>query len=264
LRIGFLAMTLAVMLWFNFGQQSSAATVIQRSADFLDSRPPRSILIIGNSRTYYNGMPAMLRDIADSAGNPAKFQIETSAIGGATFKTHWEDGRTRSLLASRWDDVIFQPESSAQACQICNETFLEYGARLTEVAKAKAGRPNLVVGWAYDPRIYDEPEFSDYDYERSEHLGLLKEMHARLASDADLRRINVAGAWEMVRLSTPSIKLTIDGNHPTLAGTYLYALAVYAQLSNGPVASVTYVPDGLSVDDAKALREAVDTVPRLP
>jgi hypothetical protein len=263
LRIGLLALFLAGMMWFSFGQQSSAAAMLQRSSDLLDDRPARSILIVGNSRTFYNDMPVMLREIADSAGNPAKFQIESSAYPAATFKTHWNNRRTRQLLAAGWDDVILQPESGAQTWKQGNDEFHEYGPKLADEAKLSEGRPMLVVGWPYDASAYQEPAYVEAGFGRSEHLELLRENHARLASAANLDRINVAGSWERVRLSSPSIKLTSDGNHPTVAGTYLYALAVYAQLVDGPVGGVSYVPEGLSSDDAKALRDAVDSTPRL-
>jgi hypothetical protein len=261
-RILLLALVLAAPLWFMVGQDGSAAALSQRTVDLFDSRPARSILIVGNSRTYYNDMPAMLREIADSAGSPTKFQVETSAYAGATFKAHWKKDRTRRLLAAGWNDVILQAESGAQASQQGNEEFLEYGPKLADAAKGQ-GRPYIIVGWAYDPKSYEDPAFKDYGYGRSDHLAYLKEMHAKLASEAHLGRINVAGPWEAVRLSHPSIRLTSDGNHPTMAGSYLYALAVYAQLSNGSVATVTFVPDGVSAEDAKALRDAVDSAPRL-
>jgi hypothetical protein len=255
---------LAVMLWFNVGQQSSAAATLQRSTDLFDSRPARSILIIGNSRTFQNDMPAMLRKIADSAGSPTKMQVESSTYPAATFKTHWQKDRTRKLLAEGWDDVILQPESGAQAWRQGNDEFLSFGPKLAAAAKLSAGRPRLVVGWPYDSKVYEEEYYAEAAFSRSEHLQLIREMHAKLASDANLGRINVAGPWEAVRLNYPSIKLTSDGNHPTIAGSYLYALAVYAHLSNGPVAGVAYVPEGLQPEDAKALREAVDSIPLLP
>jgi hypothetical protein len=264
LRIGLSALVLILLLWFNFGQQSNAAAVMQRSADLFDDRPARSILIVGNSRTFYNDMPDMLRKVADSAGSPTKFQVESSAYPAATFKTHWEKDRSRKLLAEGWDDVILQPESGANACRICNETFLEYGPKLAATARLSSGRARLVVGWPYDSKVYDEEYYAESGFGRSDHLQLIREMHAKLASDANLGRINVAGPWEKVRLTNPSIKLTTDGNHPTVAGTYLYALAVYAHLSNGPVNHVEFVPDGMTAEDARAIREAVDSIPLLP
>lgn len=263
-RVPVLALALAFIVWFNFGQDGSAAALSQRTADILDGRPARTILIVGNSRTYFNDMPSMLREIADSAGSPTKFQIESSAYPAATFKTHWNNGRTKRLLGAGWDDVILQAESAAQACRQCNDEFLLYGPQLAAAAKLTQGRPRLVVGWPYDPKLYDDPDYVEVGFGRPEHLALIKEMHAKLASEAQLGRINVAGPWEAIRLSHPTIKLTSDGNHPTVAGTYLYALAAYAQLSNGPVAGVTYVPDGVSAEDAKAIRDAIDSIPRLP
>ena len=264
MRVWILAATLAVMLWFNFGQDRSAAAVSQQAIDLLDSRPAKSILIVGNSRTFYNDMPVMLREIADSADSPAKFQIESSAYPAATFKTHWHKDRTRKLLGAGWDEVILQPESGAQAWRQGNEEFLSYGPKLAAAARVRHGRPRLVMGWPYDPDLYEQQGSGEASFGRSDHLDLIREMHAKLASEANMSRINVVGPWEQVRLTHPSIKLTSDGNHPTIAGTYLFALAVYAHLSNGPVAGVTYVPEGLKPGDARVLREAVDSIPLLP
>jgi hypothetical protein len=76
-------------------------------------------------------------------------------------------------------------------------------------------------------------------------------------------RTNLASLWEAVRLAHPEIKLTGDGNHPTVAGTYLYALAVYRQLTEGQVTKVSYVPEGLDPKEARELRQAVDSYPLL-
>jgi len=48
-----------------------------------------------------------------------------------------------------------------------------------------------------------------------------------------------------------------DGNHPSLEGSYLAALVVYAGLSHGDVAAVTYVPWRMKSDHAALLRERV-------
>ena len=258
-RIAVLAMLFGALAWFQFGQDGSAAALNQRSLDLLDKRPARSILIVGNSRTFANDLPKMLRQIADSAGSPTKFQVETSAEPNYGFKAHWSDARSRRLLAAGWDDVILQADGGAQMHPQYNAEFLEFGAKLAEIAKLNEGRPHLLVGWAYEPKLYDDPEYNTVGLSRSDHLALIKSAHAQHATRANLRLINLLDPWESVRQTHPSIQLTSDGNHPTVAGTYLYALAVYASLSNGSVAAVTFVPDGVKEDDAKALREAVDS-----
>lgn len=257
-RVAVLAMLFVALVWFQFGQDASAAALSQRSLDLLDRRAARSILIVGNSRTFTNDMPKMLRQIADSAGSPTKFQVETSAEPNYSFKAHWSDARSRRLLAGGWDEVILQPDSTAQMHPQYEAEFFEFGAKLARIAKVRQGRPHLLVGWPYEPRLYDDPEYNTIGLGRSDHLALIRSADAKLATDANLLLINLVDPWESVRKSHPSIQLTSDGNHPSMAGTYLYALAVYASLSNGPVAGVTFVPDGVKEDDARALREAVD------
>jgi len=258
LRAWALALLLAVLLWFNFAQDGSAVAFAQRTYDLIDPRPARSILIIGNSRTYYNSMPKMLRRIADSAGSQTKFQIETNSKPGFTLERHWADQRTKRLLAAGWDDVILQGASAELSDELAEQNFLAHGRKLAGIAKVNSGRPRLVVNWAYDPSLYEGDSDS-----RSAHLERIRSGHAELAREADMSRINLASLWESVRQSYPSIRLTTDGNHPTLAGSYLYALALYAHLSSGPVANVTHVPDKLDPKDAEALRSAVDAFPLL-
>ena len=165
--------------------------------------------------------------------------------------------RTRRLLTAGWDDVILQGESGAQSSRDQNELFQTYGRKLAATARVNARRPLLLVNWAYDPSKYH-----DYPgYNRDRHLAWLRGIHRRLASDAELDRIDLAGVWESVRLANPSIRLTSDGNHPTVAGSYLYALAVYTCVTGEPVARLEYVPAGLDAPAARTLRKAVDDYP---
>ena len=60
-------------------------------ADLFDNRPARAVLIVGNSRVYSNDMPFMIRDIADAAGDPIRWDVTALAKPGATFESHWND-----------------------------------------------------------------------------------------------------------------------------------------------------------------------------
>jgi hypothetical protein len=91
-KIGAFALTLVAALFLasltvpNFALQLSAAT--RPVLDAFDSRPEKPILVIGNSRSYFNDMTAMLRAIADSDSAPEKWSITLVAWGGASMQDY--------------------------------------------------------------------------------------------------------------------------------------------------------------------------------
>lgn len=256
MRVFLLSVFLGVAVWFTFVQDATASAMSQRAADIFEDRPVRTVLIVGNSRTYSNNMPAMLRALSASAESPIKLEVETVASAGATFQDHSFDGRALRLLAKGWDEVILQAESASQATEKKADLFNRYGPRLAKAAAMREGRPTLLVNWPYDQSMYDHP-----DYDRAQHLAFLRRINARLAEEANLDRLNLAGVWESVRLSNTDVALTTDGNHPSIAGSYLYALAVYKHVTGTDVTPLQYVPDGLDPTVAATFREAVDAFP---
>jgi hypothetical protein len=257
MRVGLVAVLLILTSWF-FAQDSSAFALSQRAADLVEQRPIRTVLIVGNSRTFFNDMPAMLRHLANSPESPVELEVETSTAPGATFESHSRKSRTTSLLGDGWDEIILQGESASQSDPQQGESFYTYGQKLAEVAKVHEGRPTLLVNWPYDPEL-----FKGYAYDRSEHLDYLRSVNSRLATAANLDRLNLAGLWESVRLANPSLKLTSDGNHPTSAGSYLYALAVYKYATGASVEQLSYLPKGMDPETAQMLRETVDSYANL-
>jgi lysophospholipase L1-like esterase len=129
----------------------------------------------------------------------------------------------------------------------------KYGEALAAMIKAGRARPLLLVNWTYDAALYANPEV-----ERPAHTADIRAAHDRLAAIANLREIRVSQVWERVRRDHPEIQLTEDGNHPSVAGSYLVALAVYASISRRSVAGATYVPAGLSEADAASIRRIVE------
>ena len=249
-----LLVCLVAAAWFQFGQSRSAAELWQGSIDLLDSRPTHSVLILGNSRTYANDMPQMIRKIADSAGDVEKYQIRTAAFEGASFESLSQASEAKELMSQEWDDAILQGESRGQSSPESLDAFQKYGIVLAGSIKTRRHRPMLIVNWAYDPNLYPSGEG------RPGHLAKIRSGHDTLAYTAALEEISVSQAWERARSEFPSIKLTIDGNHPSVAGSYLVALAIYAKLSGKPVSSVRYAPLELTTSEAEALRRVVGEI----
>src|ERR1700761_7886136 len=145
LRLLALAFLVAGASWFEFAQPLTARAMVHRAEDVFDRRPARHILILGNSRTFFHDMPDMVRAMADSAGDHQKLEITLDAPPGASFEILWKDAETQKLLRERWDDVILQPESRAQATDQLKQSFRIYGARLIEASHVATGAPRLVV-----------------------------------------------------------------------------------------------------------------------
>ena len=246
---------LAALCWFEFAQPLTAAEFAQRTRDTFDSRPARRILILGNSRTYYNGMPAMIRAMADSAKDPNLYEITVEALPGASFESLWGTPEAQTLLHERWDDAILQSESRAQGTEALKTSFLTYGPKLIGAIRLTSGAPRLVVNWNYSTELFDngDPDGSG----RAAYDRAIQDGTRLLGDRTGARLVNVGRLWSITRTDHPTIALTSDGNHPSLAGSYLFALALYADLSHADVGRVTYIPSGLDTATATTLRQVV-------
>jgi hypothetical protein len=247
-----LAVLLACASWFQFAQNQSAHALWQIVRDIPDARPSRRILIFGNSRTYYNDMPAMLRRVADSAGSREKYQMVVYALPGASFETLWNDTRTQSLLSESWDDAVVQGESRGQSTPELQRSFMRNGALLLKSAKLRNGAPKLIVNWTWDPIVFENDAAM-----RTESYWAMQSAHADLARQTGAAPVNVGKVWESLRAQKPRLALTSDGNHPTVAGSYFVALCLYHSLSHSDVLRVTYIPDGMLPEEAATLRQVV-------
>jgi hypothetical protein len=253
-----LALLLCGLGWFQFGQPLTARALLTRAEDMVDSRPARAILILGNSRTSFNDMPDMVRAMADSAHDPQKLEITLDAPGGASFESLWNDGATQGLLKQHWDDIILQGESRAQSSDDLARSFQTYGGDLINAAHPASGHARLVVNWAYASSLW-----SDGDPDGTGRADLKLQIRAATASLGErtgAHLVDVAGIWSAVERDHPEIALTEDGNHPSLAGSYLFALALYGDLSGRDVGSVTYAPSGLDPSVVAKLRQEVRDV----
>ena len=251
----FCAVLTGVLLAFPSLRETVAATA-QPAIDLFDNRPVKTVLILGNSRVYYNNMPYMLREIADSACSPVRYAIASRTIGGARFEELWNDATAQSLLKRHWDLVILQGESGGQTSDAASAGFARYGEKLAAAAAATNSPVALIVNWAYAESLYADLAPGA----RSRHISAIEASHRGLAASANASLIETVQVWEEAHAADRSLALTLaDGNHPTRAGTYLSALMVYGFLADDRIAKVTFSPSGV---DEKAAREIRDLVAR--
>ena len=108
------------------------------------SDPEFNILFIGNSLTYFNDLPKLVKENAKSKG----IIIETSSItyGGYAIIDHWEDGDVQDHIATGlFDFVIIQQGPSSQPYG--REVLIEYGKLYKELCDTYGAKLAYYMVW---------------------------------------------------------------------------------------------------------------------
>lgn len=208
-------------------------------------------MFLGNSLTYTNDLPGMVKALADSAGIIG-LTVDQVAKPGHTLEDHWYDGQTRNALKEpAWDYVIMQQGPSALPE---NRSHLrQWTAALAGTIRAGGGRPALLAVWPDISRPGDFP--------------VSAESYRLAAQDVGGVVLRVSLAWQAAWRLDPSLPLyRPDGLHPSIRGSYLAALVVFGALYHRSVAGL---PRGLDVLpepfeipalDAARLQQAADEI----
>jgi hypothetical protein len=175
----------------------------------------RPILFIGNSLTYVNDVPGIVQALADSAHGDS-LAVETVAEPNFALIDHWNTGAALAEINRRnWDFVVLQQGPSSVDL---NRDTLRLATKLFAPSIAKAGgKPVLFSAW---PTIDRRADFSR-----------AIESYRLATTDVGGLMAPVASAWLTILTSSPSVQLyDTDGLHPTVAGSYLSALVIYATI----------------------------------
>lgn len=253
-RASIMAALIAVFVWHTPAVSTPLAHAFQSATDYFDRRPLHSVLLIGNSRTSHHDMPFMLRRIADSAHAPELYRIEVHAPDGTTLEDHWNTPSVHALLKQKWRNVIIQAQSSEHVTDNDDASFRRYGAKLIGEARVVGSVPLLFVTWRYAD---DFDYYNDRPELRSRYYDIMQRSHRWLASSTGSDMVNVGEVWERLLGEHPSFSLYEDGNHPTVHGSYLAALMLYASLCGDTCGEVSYAPAGISAADAEQIKDIV-------
>jgi hypothetical protein len=252
LRYGAVTGILAAVLYFG-SHPSTLTNLALAIRDRFDTRPVHTVLIIGNSRTYYHDMPSMLRQMADSDHARERYDVVARAVPAGTLEWSWKDPATQQLLKEHWREVIIQAESNAQSRDDAEQRFFDYGKRLISEVENNGAEPVVIVNWVYGEDLFksNTPGMRSWLYNK------IQRDYVYLSQETGAHLVNVGRVWEFVRAASPDLPLYEDGNHPTVQGSYLSALMLYTYLSGRDGLGVTYVPADMSVEQAAAIKRVV-------
>lgn len=227
-----------------------------------DSERVLHVLFIGNSHTYMNDMPTMIRRLARAAGEKRHFRFVMETPGGARFKDHWDQGSAARLLDEvRWDYVVLQDQQQALSFarkQRASETD-PFARRLVAKARAKGSVPVFFQTWAR--KDGDPDNVPDDTY--SAMQARVRQGYRDLAEELAVDVVPIGDAWEMALKRNPRLSLWADdGSHANRNGSYLAACTFYAVFYRQSPVGNSYLA-GLAESEAKVLQEvAAATVGR--
>jgi hypothetical protein len=209
------------------------------------------VLLVGNSLTYTNNLPALLRAVGASQGTT--ITTETYAAPGGKLDDRVDEGHvSAALLARKFDAIVLQEQGGhLAACMAsvqeqrkapCAASVKAYGT-LSGIASAQGAKVLLFGTWGPDDRWQ----------------GKLDRSVRMLAKKHESRVFDAAGALEALRKAQPDIKLYPDGTHPSTLASVMLALALYRDVTGiAPIAkdlrvTAPLLPVNAAVSPASAM-----------
>lgn len=188
------------------------------------------ILFVGNSRTGYNDIPGLVRQMALADGRQP--EIGYVVLYGRSLEDQWnelipgesESQAVHAIKEGNWDVVVLQ-ELSIQPVENC-ALFYQYVRQFTSLIRAQGAQPLLFLNWRHLGYSFTQADMNAANYQ--------------IADEQTLAVAPVGVAWEASSAQYPGIQLfNPDGNHAELAGSYLAAGVLYASLYDRPPKPIT-------------------------
>lgn len=198
-----------------------------------------TVLFLGNSHTYFNDLPGLVRQLAEAGGDT--LLVQSSTPGGCTLgyppNAHLVNELSLDLIASGgWDYIVLQEQSQIPVIPYIRDNYMYPGATTLDSLNHAATPCCLTTffmtwGWRDGGQHtiggYSSPDFPDYhemqDSVRTAYLHIAGLLNAPVAP---------AGvAWQnAIREGYPLSLFNADGYHPSPSGSYLAACVFYAAL----------------------------------
>jgi len=190
------------------------------------SEPEARVLLIGNSYTTSNDLPAAVAELARSAGHP--IEVEVRAPGGWWLRDHIASAETLDAITTgEFDLVVLQEQSMVPAAPDLAETESRPAAvGLATRARGTGASVVFFMTWGHRNGSADVGHSS---YE-SMQIAIANTYH-QLGTVSASEVAPVGAAWWMALHERPEITLyQPDGSHPSQSGTYLAAAVIIGTL----------------------------------
>ena len=172
-----------------------------------------SILFIGNSHTYFNDMPLMVKRRAEDESYHCR--VTMIAHGGWFLSQHVAEPDVRfNILYGQYDYVVLQEHAHPFGPA---ERFLEAAVSLNQMIREAGSIPVIYECWAKK----DEPEVQDHMNEI--HRQVAEKIHALLAPVGE-------NWWNCINSRPDTEMYADDGAHASAAGSDFAAKHIWATI----------------------------------
>ncbi len=178
-------------------------------------KKPLAILFVGNSHTYFNDMPLMVRRRAEEAGYDCR--VTMIAHGGWYLAQHAEEPDVRfNILFGRYDYVVLQEHAHPFGPE---EKYFDAVLRLNEMIRKAGSTAVLYETWAKKA----EPEAQKR----------MNEAHRRAAEKTGALLAPIGENWWEYQKSRPDLEVYAgDGAHASPAGSDFAAESIWAEIQS--------------------------------
>ena len=222
------------------------------------SQQTKEVLFIGNSYTYVNDLPNMVKQIALSFGDTLNY--ESSTPGGASFGMHATNATTISKINQQaWDYVVLQAQSqeAALSTNYVNTNVYPAVQSLIDIIENSSTciEPMFFMTWG---RKYGDANNCAPWPPVCTYLGMQQQLRLRyldftFTHDASCSPVGMA--WKESILQDSTLNLySPDNSHPSVNGSYLSACTFYASIFKNSPVGTTYIPNGIDTATASFLQ----------
>lgn len=185
-----------------------------------EDNPNLRVLFVGNSLTYYNDVPWLVRQMSRSADQSVDIDVEMLAAGGASIAQHIQAGHLqRYLRDGDFHFVVFQDIGGWPICPPefpgCAESIASID-KITELIRSVGAEPIWYSTYQRIPAMQTA----------------LSDKARQIAERLDIRLADVGAAWSYYEAIAGEGAPFLDDGHPIKVGSLIAAATILQVLAS--------------------------------
>lgn len=223
------------------------------------SQLKKEVLFVGNSYTYVNDLPNMVKQIALSFGDTLVH--ESSTPGGYSFNVHSTNTQTLNKInQQQWDYVVLQAQSQEPSLSpgYVNTNVLPAAQILIDAIESNSLCTEPLFFMTWGRKFGDASNCVAYPPVCT-YLGMQERLRTRyldMTFTHDASCSPVGMAWKKsIEIDSTLNLYSSDNSHPSIYGSYLAACTFYSSIFKKSAVGSTYWPNAIDSASAYILQQ---------